>query len=271
VELQQLDRHRLHDAPHRKFGLVHEQADQGDEGRHVAGNLPRLLDRHAARTGAVEDQAERVGAEFDRGARILGTGEAADLDAGARHCQRESGSKGAMIRPFMGNCQRGSYPTPERYRPAGEKVGAAWLRSRAAISLAIHSGRMRALADIHQGADHIAHHVVQKGVGAELEDDAVALASNLRLMQRLHRRLGLALGGAKGGKVPLARQQSGAGLHGHDIERQVEPADSAVQQRRTHGMVVEHVAVAARAAPRSAHGNRPAPRRAQRTATLSGR
>ena len=82
----------------------------------------------------------------------------------------------------MGNCQRASYSTPDRYRPCGDGR-----RRKAAIparnQVANPFRRMRALANIDKGADHVAHHVVQEGAGAKVKDDAVAVTQHVGAMQ----------------------------------------------------------------------------------------
>jgi len=106
--------------------------------------------------------------------------------------------------------------------------------------------RVFAFADIDQGADDVPHHVLQKGIGAKIENQHVIVTDDIGLMQRLQWRLGLTFGGAKSREVVLSQQQPRGTLHRVDIERTVVPADAAMIERRPHRMVAQQIAVAAR-------------------------
>ena len=60
------------------------------------------------------------------------------------------------------------------------------------------------------------------------------LRSIVERVQRAHRRLRLALGGAERGEVVLADEQRGRLAHRSHVERQVEPADVARRERGAH-------------------------------------
>ena len=81
---------------------------------------------------------------------------------------------------FRQPCSR-SYAIPARYSPSGAKVGAASLRSRAAIQLAQPATRLAA-ADIDKRTDDVApDHVMQECVGVKVEaQHAAALLYDCR-------------------------------------------------------------------------------------------
>src|SRR5690606_12785261 len=58
--------------------------------------------------------------------------------------------------------------------------------------------RTLAGTDGHQYAGEITHHVMQEGIGADVQDDEATLLQDLQVMDRLYWRLGLALAGAEG-------------------------------------------------------------------------
>ena len=102
---------------------------------------------------------------------------------------------------------------------------------------------MFALADIDQAADQVAHHVVEKGIGGEVEQNILAACFNPDFPHILDRRLGLALGGAEGGKVMLAQKELRPLPHCLHIQGLVKPAHLAGKQRGTHRVVEQQVAV----------------------------
>src|SRR5690606_3491600 len=85
----------------------------------------------------VEDEPDRVGAGFHRRVDVLLAREAADLDARPAH-----GSQ-SYAGAWLGSPQASSYTGPRKYRPSGEKVGAAASRLFASSTSRIHSGGAR--------------------------------------------------------------------------------------------------------------------------------
>jgi hypothetical protein len=69
---------------------------------------------------------------------------------------------------------------------------------------------MPALADRHQAADQVAHHVMQEGGGFEVEHHEIAETADVGSAHDLHRRHRLTFGGAKGGKILFTEQQPAA-------------------------------------------------------------
>jgi hypothetical protein len=69
-----------------------------------------------------------------------------------------------------------SYNGPRKYRPSGGKVGAADLAAARGQHLVDPLGALVAAADAQQAAHEVADHVVQEGIGLELEMPAAALA-----------------------------------------------------------------------------------------------
>ena len=126
---------------------------------------------------------------------------------------------------------RRNRPRRDTGRPA--KVGAAPAAGRdAASSSADPCRRLASRADIDQCADQVAHHVVQKSIGTEVEQHQIALPRDVEAMQGLDRRLRLAIGGAERREIMLAEQASSRRLHRLNIQRAMEPADLAVHQCR---------------------------------------
>src|SRR5688572_32985633 len=102
---------------------------------------------------------------------------------------------------------------------------------------------MLAFADVHQRADHVAHHVVQEGVGAHHEVDGFPSFGDLELVNRSYRRLRLALRGTERRKIMLADEQRRRGAHALHVEWKMEPADVMRRESGTHRPVEKLVAV----------------------------
>jgi len=94
-----------------------------------------------------------------------------------------------------------------------------------------------AFADVNQGADDVAHHVMQKRVGDELEHDIVAAPADIQMFEIAHRRFRLAFGRAKCTEVVLANEVARGRAHAFNIERQMNPADASLIDCRPHRMV----------------------------------
>ena len=76
-----------------------------------------------------------------------------------------------------------------------------------------------AFADVKERTDHGAHLVLQKRARHRGDADFVAGTCDIEAIERLHRRFGLALGGAKGREVVAADKVLRRGVHGLGIER----------------------------------------------------
>src|SRR5690606_16906308 len=85
-------------------------------------------------------------------------------------------------------------------------------------------GRMAALADIDQRADHVAYLMMQKSISAEIEQQPAIRTADLCCVHDFHRRLGLTFGGAKSAEIMLSQQEFCRLLHGSEIKRLVKPA-----------------------------------------------
>jgi hypothetical protein len=167
-----------------------------------------------------------------------------------------------MIRPFS----RATASAPRTRRRtdtghAGEKVGAARLRSRAAISSAIHSGACAPLPTYTRAPTILRTMWCRK-----------ALARKSKTRQSPSRRTWPAAASSPATWPGTRRRErrksrahpsssAAAGAHGHDIERQVEPADLAVRAAPAARRGCRARSDSCASAPRSAHGNRPAPAR----------
>src|SRR5690606_31469421 len=93
----------------------------------------RALRGHEARAFRVQHEADRIGTGLARGVDVLLAGQAADLDARPAH-----GSQ-SYAGTWLGSPQAASYTGPRKYRPWGEKVGAAASRLRACSTSRIQS------------------------------------------------------------------------------------------------------------------------------------
>jgi hypothetical protein len=89
---------------------------------------------------------------------------------------------------------------------------------------------MFAFAYVNQGSHQIAHHVVQKSVGAKIEQEINAMPFYVDCMQRAHRRSRLALARSERTEIMLANQEARCLAHRLDIERQMKPSDPAVRR-----------------------------------------
>src|SRR4029079_4326605 len=108
-------------------------------------------------------------------------------------------------------------------------------------------GRLRALADVDERADDVAHHVLQPCVGAEREIEALAAPLDRDRVKRAYWIPRLALRRAERGEIVLAEKPGRGSAHGLDIERGMMPARVARGERRAHAAIQEDVAVGARA------------------------
>ncbi len=66
--------------------------------------------------------------------------------------------------------------------------------------------RLLALADGHQAAGDIAHHVMQKGIGLDVDMDEFAVTLHAQILDLADRRFGLAAGGAEAAEIVFADQ-----------------------------------------------------------------
>src|SRR5690349_2260295 len=86
---------------------------------------------------------------------------------------------------------------------------------------------------------------MEKGIRADHELDALALACDVERVHRPYRRRCLAFCCAEGRKVVLAEERARSDAHRVDLERRVIPPGVARGERRTHRTVDEPIAVGA--------------------------
>jgi hypothetical protein len=114
------------------------------------------------------------------------------------------------------------------YRREIQAVGRERGRRAVAIARVEHLAQPRAaataFADLHQASHDVSHHVMQKRIGGELEQDELTETGNSSAAQILHRRERLTLGGAKRAEVMHTEQCLRCILHAFHIERSVVPA-----------------------------------------------
>ncbi|EJX04930.1 hypothetical protein EVA_06962 [gut metagenome] len=101
-------------------------------------------------------------------------------------------------------------------------------------------------ADINEGADDIADHMLQKGIGLNTNADHHPLTPNVQALNRSHRRGSLTLGRPKTRKVMLAEQMTGTGSHPIHVERTKDPSRCGFQNRRTNRIIVNPVFISPR-------------------------
>jgi hypothetical protein len=93
---------------------------------------------------------------------------------------------------------------------------------------------VQALADLDQAAHDVADHVVQEGVGLEIEAPVGAALLDDDGGELLDGRQGLAQAGAKGGEVVFTLQVRGGSAHGRAVERaKAQPTRVASRLGRT--------------------------------------
>ena len=95
-----------------------------------------------------------------------------------------------------------------------------------------------ALADMYERAYHRAHLVLQERARDGGNADLLAGARNIETIERLHRRFGLALGGAEGREVVAADKPLRRDVHGLRIER-ARHAPGAIVLKREIGAPVD--------------------------------
>ena len=150
-----------------------------------------------------------------RGARVARPRDAADLDARS-HCRQ------APFRLVL-------YPLQvQPFGTEGRRALAAVLREQ---NLFAQDGGCAALADINQHADEVAHHVVQEGVGAH--DEVDALVASLSTVNSWIRRTGDFAWHSEERKAEKScspTSSAAASRIALDVERQVEPADAGLRR-----------------------------------------
>src|SRR5690606_20025961 len=97
--------------------------------------------------------------------------------------------------------------------------------------------RLTALAYIDQRPHQVAYHVMQESVGAEAEQEIIALLLDVRARQRAHRVGRLAFRGTEGAEIMFTQQMPGRLLHAGQLERPEHPGRPALRQGRTHPML----------------------------------
>ena len=79
--------------------------------------------------------------------------------------------------------------------------------------------------DGHEHTGKIAHHVMEKGIGPDIDDDQPAVFEQLHMMNCLDRRLSLALPRAECTEVVRTHQGNGSCTHPLDVQRTVIPGN----------------------------------------------
>src|SRR5580698_6369761 len=80
-------------------------------------------------------------------------------------------------------------------------------------------GAPLALADMHKRAHHRAHLMMQERARRRCDPHFVAVAGDVQLVERLHRRFGLTFGGAEGGEIVPADEPLRPRMHRYAVER----------------------------------------------------
>jgi hypothetical protein len=172
---------------------------------------------------------------------VLFARQTTDLDAGAGRqgaCRSPDGNWGAGPRPareapgqerdglsWQPIIRRGSlWQSPmgfidgaRKYKPSGEKVGAAASRSRASSTNPHPFGRLVALPNPDQATHDVADHVVQEGVGLEVKTPVGTAAGNVDAAEGLDWRQRLAATSPKGGKIMLPPEMGDRLSHGRTV------------------------------------------------------
>ena len=104
--------------------------------------------------------------------------------------------------------------------------------------------RLLATPDGHQGARDIAHHVMQEGIGLDIDHDDMAMATDFNEVHVAARRARLTACGAERREIQLAHQMRRRGLHVGDIERLATPGDIVALHHRPKRLIDDHVAIA---------------------------
>lgn len=95
----------------------------------------------------------------------------------------------------------------------------------------------------HQHPGDVAHHVMQEGIGADVQHDHFAVPGHTQVMDLLDRRLGLALPRAKGAEIVSAEQILRGFGHALLIQRPVIPGHLLVEVGRANLVVVDHITI----------------------------
>ena len=100
-----------------------------------------------------------------------------------------------------------------------------------------------AAAYLHEHPGNIAHHVMQEGIGADIQHDELAEPLQPQVMDLLDGGLGLTRQRPLGSEVMLANQGLRSDLHALQIERSIVPGHFVGQVRRSHRVIVDYVAI----------------------------
>ena len=98
---------------------------------------------------------------------------------------------------------------------------------------------------LDQESRDVADHVVQEGVGGDIDVDELAVALHPQRFEPADRRTRLALCGAERTEVVLADEAGTTRLHRRDIERRLHPSHTPSEQRGARAAVVDRVPVVA--------------------------
>jgi hypothetical protein len=97
----------------------------------------------------------------------------------------------------------------------------------------------------NQGTNHVAHLMMQKGIGAKLKLYAGTVTPNFYASQVTYWRSGLAFCGTESREILFANEPARGFIHQRHIQIAMHPADSAGQQGRTDRLIQQHITVGA--------------------------
>lgn len=102
-----------------------------------------------------------------------------------------------------------------------------------------------ATTHLDQQTRDVADHVMQEGVGGDIDVDELAVALHPQRLEPADRRSRLALCSAERAEVVLTDEAGTTRLHRRDIERRLHPGHTPSQQRGARAAVVDRVPVVA--------------------------
>ena len=88
---------------------------------------------------------------------------------------------------------------------------------------------------------------MQEGIGRNRKNDAIAVALDADVMHELDGRLGLALRGAESREIVPAQERLHGLPHQVHVQRPEKETGAPFHQRRTRGVVIQHIMIGARA------------------------
>src|SRR5699024_11674548 len=95
----------------------------------------------------------------------------------------------------------------------------------------------------NERADQVSAHMVDEGVGLDVDDDLAAAAADRKLVNSPHRRPRLATHRPEAGEIMLAQQRLPGFVHAFRIERLAYPGNPATVDGRPHPAVENAIAI----------------------------